>query len=248
MKKVQLRIWRQRSPKEAGKFSEHNVEYEDDMSLLEVLDILAESLIKKGEEPFVYDFDCREGICGSCGLVINGVPHGPLKGTTTCQLHMRHFGGIAQITIEPWRAAAFPIVRDLVVDRRAYDKIMAAGGYISVDTGGTPDANGLPISKTHADKAFDYAACIGCGACVAACKNSAAHLFVGAKIAQYAVLPQGQPERNRRVIAMTEKMDELGFGACSNEGECEAVCPKEIKTEVIAMMNRDYLKAMLSGV
>jgi succinate dehydrogenase / fumarate reductase iron-sulfur subunit len=210
-----------------------------------MLDVVNQDLIKRGEDPLEFDSDCREGICGMCSLVINGVPHGSQKSTATCQLHMRHFKNGQTVTIEPWKAKSFPVIKDLVVDRSAFDRIIAAGGYISVSTGGAPDANALPISKENADKAMDAAACIGCGACVAACPNASASLFTAAKITQFAKLPQGQPERDMRVLRMVEQMDKEGFGACSNHGECEAVCPKNISIETIALMKRDYLKAAL---
>ena len=214
------------------------------MSFLEMLDVVNEGLIKQGQEAIAFDSDCREGICGACGLVINGIAHGPLRGATTCQLHMRSFKDGETIIVEPWRAKAFPVIKDLVVDRSAFDRIIAAGGYVSFNTGGAPDGNTIPIPKDVAEKAMDSAACIGCGACVAACKNAAAHLFTSAKIAHLGRLPQGQAERYRRVIRMVDQMDAEGFGMCSNEGECEAVCPKEIPISNIARMNRDYVKAL----
>ena len=217
-----------------------------DMSFLEMLDVLNEQLIGKGEEPVAFDHDCREGICGSCGVVIDGVPHGPERGTTTCQLHMRSFKDGAEIWVEPWRAAAFPVVRDLVVDRSALDRIIARGGYVSVNAGSAPDGNALPIAKPDADDAMDAAVCIGCGACVAACPNASASLFTAAKIAQFTYLPQGAPERARRVTGMVERMDEEGFGDCSNHGECEAVCPKGIPISNIAIMRREVLRAASS--
>jgi succinate dehydrogenase / fumarate reductase iron-sulfur subunit len=216
-----------------------------DMSFLEMLDVLNEKLILQGDLPIAFDYDCREGICGSCGMVIDGVPHGPLPGVATCQLYMRNFRDGATIIVEPWRAKAFPIVKDLVVDRGAFDRIMAAGGYISVDAGSAPEANEIPVGKDLADAAMDAAACIGCGACVAACKNASAVLFVGAKVAHLALLPQGHPERERRALRMVEQMEKEGFGACSNEGECEAVCPKKISLSNIARLNREYLRASL---
>jgi succinate dehydrogenase / fumarate reductase iron-sulfur subunit len=214
-----------------------------DMSFLEMLDVVNEGLITKGEEPIAFDHDCREGICGMCSLVINGVPHGPQRGTTTCQLHMRHFKDGEEVFIEPWRAKAFPVIRDLVVDRSAFDRIIQAGGFVSVNSGGAQDANCLPVSKHNADKAMDAAACIGCGACVAGCKNASAMLFVGAKISHLALLPQGQPERHHRALKMVEQMDSEGFGNCTNQYECEAVCPKHIKISNIARMNREFLTA-----
>jgi succinate dehydrogenase / fumarate reductase iron-sulfur subunit len=216
------------------------------MSFLEMLDVLNTDLIKRGEEPIEFDSDCREGICGMCSLVINGVPHGPLHGTATCQLHMRHYRDGDAITIEPWRSKSFPVVRDLVVDRSSFDRIIQAGGYVSVNTGNAPEANALPISKVDADLAMDAAACIGCGACVAACPNASASLFTAAKISQFSSLPQGQPERNERALRMVNQMDEEGFGNCSNHGECEAVCPKQISISTIAGMKRDYLRAALT--
>jgi succinate dehydrogenase / fumarate reductase iron-sulfur subunit len=210
------------------------------------MDVLNENLIDKGSLPVEFDHDCREGICGSCNMVINGMAHGPQRGTAVCQLHMRQFKEGDTITVEPWRATAFPIIRDLVVDRSALDRIIAAGGYISVDTGSAPDANTIPIEKAKSDRSFDYAACIGCGACVAACPNASAALFTGAKIAHLALLPQGEPEESLRVVRMVEQMEAEGFGDCSNHGECEAACPKEISIQSIAMMRRQYMKASLS--
>ena len=218
-----------------------------DMSFLELLDKLNEDLIEQGEDPVEFDNDCREGICGMCSLVINGVAHGPRRSTATCQLHMREFNDGDTITIEPWRAQAFTVIRDLVVDRSAFDRIITTGGYISMNAGGAPDANAIPIAKEDAERAMDAAACIGCGACVAACPNASASLFVAAKVAQFALLRQGAPERKRRVLRMVEQMDAEGFGDCSNHGECEAVCPKEISISNIALMRREYLKAALSN-
>lgn len=241
-----LKVWRQAGPDQPGEMRTipaHGVN--EHMSFLEMLDHVNQALIAKGEEPIAFDSDCREGICGTCSLVINGVPHGPERATTACQLHMRHFKDGETIVIEPWRAKSFPVIRDLVVDRSSFDRIMQAGGYVSVNTGGAPDANAVPIGKESADVAFNAAACIGCGACVAACKNASAMLFVGAKVTQYAELPQGQPERYRRVAAMVAQMDAEGFGACTNTYECSAACPKEIPIDVIAQMNRDYLKAKI---
>jgi succinate dehydrogenase / fumarate reductase iron-sulfur subunit len=243
---IKLSVWRQKNASTPGRLVDYTVEgVSDHMSFLEMFDHLNEQLMKKGEEPIEFDHDCREGICGSCNMVINGVPHGPERGTATCQLHMRKFQDGAHITVEPWRATAFPLIKDLVVDRSAFDRIQAAGGYISVNTNAAPDANAIPIRKEDADLAMDYAACIGCGACVAACPNASASLFTAAKIAQFAHLPQGVPERERRVVRMVERMDTEGFGDCSNHGECEAVCPKEISIQAIAEMRREYLKAVL---
>ena len=247
--KYTVRVWRQSGADDAGKFVEYTVDnVSEDASFLEMLDMLNEDLIRKGEEPVAFDYDCREGICGSCGCVIDGVPHGPLPGTTTCQLYMRNFPAGATITVEPWRAAAFPVVKDLVVDRSSFDRIITAGGYVSVNSGSAPDANEMLIAKPDADAAFEAAQCIGCGACVAACKNASASLFTGAKIEHLARLPQGQPERTRRARRMVETAEAEGFGACSNEGECEAVCPKEIPTRVIQRMNRDYMRSYLKLV
>ncbi len=243
-----LKIWRQKDKATPGQFE--TIEAKDispDMSFLEMLDVVSEEAQKKGFEPTAFDHDCREGICGMCSLVINGVPHGPEAATTTCQLHMRKFKDGDNIVIEPWRAAAFPVLRDLVVDRSAFDRIQQKGGFVSINTGGTPDGNAIPIAKQEADLAMDAASCIGCGACVAACKNASAMLFVAAKVSQYAHLPHGQAERSRRVLAMVEQHDAEGFGSCTNFGECEAVCPKEISVRVIAEMNRDYLRATLVG-
>jgi succinate dehydrogenase / fumarate reductase iron-sulfur subunit len=239
-----LRIWRQPDAATEGRFVEYSIgDLSPDMSFLEMLDVLNEKLILDGDVPVAFDYDCREGICGSCGLMIDGVAHGPLPAVATCQLYLRHFKSGDTITVEPWRAKAFPVIKDLVVDRSAFDRIIEAGGYISVDAGSAPEANDTPIGKEIADKAMDAAACIGCGACVAACKNASAVLFVGAKVAHLALLPQGRPERDRRVLAMVEQMEKEGFGACSNEGECEAVCPKGISLSNIARLNREYLLA-----
>ncbi|MBQ0094727.1 MAG: succinate dehydrogenase/fumarate reductase iron-sulfur subunit [Bacteroidaceae bacterium] len=241
-----LKIWRQRGPKEKGEFKVYEMkDIPTDTSFLEMLDILNEQLINKGEEPVVFDHDCREGICGMCSLYINGHPHGPATGATTCQLYMRRFKDGETITVEPWRSAGFPVIRDLMVDRRAYDKIMQAGGYVSINTGGVPDANAIPISKEKADLAMDAASCIGCGACVAACKNGSAMLFVSAKVSQLALLPQGQVEAARRAKAMLAKMDELGFGNCTNTRACEAECPKCISISNIARLNREFIAAKL---
>lgn len=246
---LNLLVWRQTGSDQSGKLVSYKADnISPDMSFLEMLDVVNQDLIKKGEDPIEFDSDCREGICGMCSLVINGVPHGPLPGTATCQLHMRSFQDGDTITIEPWKAKAFPVVRDLVVDRSAFDRIISAGGYVSVRTGSAPDANALPISKPDSDLAMDAATCIGCGACVAACPNASASLFTGAKITQFAYLPQGQPERKQRVLRMVAQMDEEDFGACSNFGECEAVCPKEISISNIALMKRDYIVAAISGV
>lgn len=247
--KLILKIWRQQNDKSEGKIVDYMLDdVSPDMSFLEMLDVLNEKLINKGEEPVAFDHDCREGICGACSLMINGVPHGPEKATTTCQLHMRKFNDGAEIVIEPWRASAFPVIKDLVVDRSSFDRIIQKGGYISANTGNAQDGNTLPISKIDADASMDAAACIGCGACVAACKNGSASLFVSAKIAHLGLLPQGQPERGSRVLAMVMQMDEEGFGSCTNTYDCEAACPKEISVRNIARMNRDYLKASLFGV
>ncbi len=238
--KLNLKVWRQKNAKAKGKLAGYQVDINPDMSFLEMLDVLNENLIVKGEEPVVFDHDCREGICGSCSLFINGRPHGPMQ-TTTCQLHMRHFHEGETITIEPWRAAAFPIVKDLMVDRTAFERIVQAGGFISVNTGSVRDANETPVPKEMADEAFNAATCIQCGACVAACKNASAMLFTGAKIAHLALLPQGQHERKRRAENMVAQMDAEGFGACTNTGACSAECPKGISMENIAQMNREYI-------
>ena len=241
-----LKVWRQRGPKEKGHFQTIPVnDMPGDTSFLEMLDIVNEELINKGEEPIVFDHDCREGICGMCSLYINGHPHGPDSAVTTCQLHMRKFKDGETITVEPWRSHAFPVIKDLVVDRRAYDKIMQAGGYVSVNTGGVPDANAIPISKIAADEAMDAASCIGCGACAAACKNGSAMLFVAAKVSQLALLPQGKVEAARRAKAMLGKMDELGFGNCTNTGACAAECPKSVSLAHIARLNREFICAKL---
>jgi succinate dehydrogenase / fumarate reductase iron-sulfur subunit len=245
--KLTLKVWRQDNPNDAGRFVEYQTEAISDMSFLEMLDELNERLIEKGEEPIAFDHDCREGICGMCSLMINGMPHGPDRHTTACQLHMRRFRDGDTIVIEPWRASAFPVLRDLTVDRTSFDRIIGAGGFISVSTGGTPDANLIAVPKPEADVAMDAAACIGCGACVAACKNASASLFTAAKIAHLAHLPQGQPERLRRVKSMVEQMDAEGFGSCSNTYDCEAACPKGIGVRFITEMNRDYRAALLRG-
>ena len=243
--KVTLKVWRQRGPKEKGQFETYPMEIHQSVSFLEMLDILNERLVKEGKEPIVFDHDCREGICGMCSLYVNGHPHGPATGATTCQLYMRRFHDGETITIEPWRSAGFPVIRDLMVDRSAYDKIMQAGGFVSVNTGGVPDANAIPIPKKDADLAMDAAACIGCGACAAACKNGSAMLFVSAKVSQLALLPQGRVEAARRAKAMVAKMDELGFGNCTNTRACEMECPKNISVSNIARLNREFLKAKL---
>ncbi len=245
---LKLKIWRQQDAKSAGKMVDYNIsDVSPDMSFLEMLDVLNESLIEKGEEPVEFDHDCREGICGSCSLQINGEPHGPDRGVTTCQLHMRRFKDGDTIYIEPFRAKAFPVIKDLIVDRSAFDRIQQAGGYISVNTSGhTVDANAIPIEKHDADRAFDAATCIGCGACVAACKNASAMLFTSAKVSQFALLPQGQVEATDRVLNMVKQMDLEGFGNCTNTGACEVECPKGISLENIARMNREYLRASLS--
>ncbi|MEZ5962637.1 MAG: succinate dehydrogenase/fumarate reductase iron-sulfur subunit [Planctomycetota bacterium] len=246
--RVTLHIWRQKSRSEPGRMVTYPLDsVSPNMSFLEMLDVLNEELIGRGEEPVAFDHDCREGICGSCGVMINGVAHGPEPGTTACQLHMRSFKDGAEIWIEPWRARAFPIIRDLIVDRSALDRVIQAGGYTSVSTGNAPDANAIPIAKVDADAAFEAAACIGCGACVASCKNASAMLFVGAKVAHLNRLPQGRVESPSRVLAMVGRMDREGFGNCTNQYECEAVCPKEIKVDVIAEMNRLHLRATLAG-
>ncbi|MBS1823829.1 MAG: succinate dehydrogenase/fumarate reductase iron-sulfur subunit [Acidobacteria bacterium] len=241
--KLTLHIWRQKNASSAGKMVRYETDASEHMSFLEMLDVLNERLIAQGEEPVAFDHDCREGICGSCGFVINGVAHGPLPSTTVCQLHMRHFKDGDELYLEPWRAAAFPVIKDLVVDRSAFDRIIAAGGYISVSTGSAVDANALPVRKKDSDMAMDAAQCIGCGACVAACPNASASLFMSAKISHLGLLPQGQPERMERALNMVAAANEELFGSCTNIGECEAVCPKGIRLEFIARMNRDFLKA-----
>lgn len=244
--KLNLKIWRQTGPTAPGKFVDYPLDHvSEDMSFLEMLDILNNDLVAKGNDPVSFDHDCREGICGSCSLTINGNPHGPDTGTATCQLHMRRFKDGQSITIEPWRARAFPIIRDLVTDRKAFDTIIAAGGFIGVNTGNAPEANSLPIGYDRVESAMDSAACIGCGACVAACKNSSAMLFVSAKVSHLAKLPQGQPERSSRAVSMVKAMDEAGFGACSNTGSCEAACPKEITLDNIAQLNRELIRGSL---
>ena len=245
--RIILHIWRQRNAAEQGRMVRYEVpDVNEHMSFLEMLDVLNEALIAKGEEPVAFDHDCREGICGMCGAMVNGVAHGPLPGTTLCQLHMRYFKDGDELYVEPWRARAFPVVKDLVVDRSAFDRLIAAGGFISASTGSAPDGNAVLVPKDDADKAMDAAACIGCGACVAMCPNASASLFLAAKISHLALLPQGQPERKRRVKAMVAQANRELFGSCTNIGECEAVCPKEIKLSNIARMNGDFIKASWS--
>ena len=242
-----LHVWRQANASDKGRFVTYPaLGVSPDMSFLEMLDVVNEGLIEKGEPPIAFDHDCREGICGTCGMVINGSPHGPRKLTTTCQLHMRSFSDGDTITIEPWRAAAFPVLRDLVVDRRAFDRVIQAGGFVSVGTGSAPDGNAIPVPKDDAERSMDAASCIGCGACVAACPNASASLFVAAKISHLGLLPQGQAERASRALAMVAQMDAELFGSCSNHGECEVACPKGISLETIARMNRDYIAASLT--
>ena len=244
--KFTLKIWRQKNTNAAGKFVDYQIsDVNADMSFLEMIDVLNENLVRKGEEPVVFDHDCREGICGMCSMYINGRAHGPKRATTTCQLYMRNFSDGETITIEPWRASSFPVLRDLSVDRSSFDKIIQAGGFISVNTGQAQDANSTPVNKENADLSMDAAACIGCGACVAACKNASAMLFVSAKVSQFALLPQGQSERSERVLAMVNTMEEEGFGSCTNTGACEAECPKEISISNIARLNRDFLAASI---
>lgn len=244
---LKLRIWKQSGPSQKGEFIEFDAkEVSTDMSFLEMLDVVNMELIKSGQEPVEFDHDCREGICGTCSMVINGNPHGPEKAVTTCQLHMRKFKDGDTITVEPFRAKAFPVIKDLVVDRSAFDRIIQAGGYVSVNTGGTPDANTIPIRKENADRAFEAAACIGCGACVAVCKNASASLFTAAKLAHLSLVPQGVVEKKERVLNMVTQMDLEGFGACTNTGACSMACPKEINNEFIAKMNRDYINASLT--
>ena len=243
---LKLKVWRQKNSQSEGKFETYEAKaVSPDASFLEMLDTVNEDLVKKGDQPIVFDHDCREGICGSCGFMINGEAHGPQKGTTVCQLHMRHFNDGEELILEPWRATAFPIVKDLMCDRTALDRIIRAGGYISVNTGSAQDANNLPIAKPNADEAFLSAACIGCGACVAQCKNASAALFTSAKITHLALLPQGQVEREQRALDMVQQMDAEGFGACTSTGACSASCPKEISLINIAKMNREYLKASI---
>ncbi|HET8644132.1 MAG TPA: succinate dehydrogenase/fumarate reductase iron-sulfur subunit [Vicinamibacteria bacterium] len=246
--KVTLKVWRQKDRNAKGRFVTYEApDISPDMSFLEMLDVVNERLIAQGQDPIAFDHDCREGICGTCGMVINGVAHGPRRATTTCQLHMRSFKDGDHITIEPWRADPFPVLKDLVVDRAALDRIIAAGGFVSVPTGSAPDGNAIPVPKPDADSAMDAAACIGCGACVAACPNASAMLFTAAKVSHLALLPQGQPERWDRVRGMVAQMDAEGFGTCTNHFECEAACPKEISVRFIARMNRDYLRARMFG-
>ncbi|MCI0743274.1 MAG: succinate dehydrogenase/fumarate reductase iron-sulfur subunit [Gemmataceae bacterium] len=246
--KLFLHVWRQKDRTDPGRMETYNAEdISPDMSFLEMLDEVNEKLIQEGNEPIAFDHDCREGICGTCSLVINGMAHGPERGTTVCQLHMRKFQDGERIVIEPWRAKAFPVIRDLIVDRSSLDRIIQAGGFVSVNTGGAPDGNALPVPKPNAETAMDAAACIGCGACAAACKNASAMLFVAAKVSHLAHLPQGQPERSQRVKKMVEQHDQEGFGHCSNQYECEAACPKEISVKFITQLNRDYLRACVSA-
>jgi succinate dehydrogenase / fumarate reductase iron-sulfur subunit len=241
-----LKVWRQKSGSSEGAFVDYQArDVLEDMSFLEMLDVVNEGLLERGEDPIAFDSDCREGICGMCSLIINGVAHGGQRGTAACQLHMRHFHDGQTITIEPWRARAFPVVEDLVVNRSAFDRIIQSGGFVSVSTGGTPDGNAIPVGKDEQEQAMDAAACIGCGACVAACKNASAMLFVSAKVSHLATLPQGKVERDRRVLSMVRQMDAEGFGNCTVTGSCEAVCPKEISLNFIAQMNREYFKALL---
>ena len=243
-----LKVWRQKNARTPGRFETYEAKgVLEDMSFLEMLDVVNEGLLERGQEPIAFDSDCREGICGMCSLVINGVPHGGHRGTATCQLHMRHFKEGQTITIEPWRAKAFPLVKDLVTDRSAFDRIIQSGGFVSVNTGGTPDGNCIPVSKMAAERAMDAAACIGCGACVAVCKNASAMLFVAAKVSHLGLLPHGKAEKDRRVLAMVRQMDGEGFGNCTVTGSCEAVCPKEISLSFIARMNRDYGIATFKG-
>ncbi|MFS2295031.1 MAG: succinate dehydrogenase/fumarate reductase iron-sulfur subunit [Actinomadura sp.] len=246
--KLTLRVWRQSGPQDKGRMVEYKLDdVSPDASFLEMLDVLNEKLIAEGEEPIAFDHDCREGICGMCSLVINGTPHGPERATTTCQLHMRKFKDGDVIDVEPWRAAAFPVVKDLVVDRSAFDRIIQSGGYITAPTGTAPEAHAVPVPKPDADRAFEAAECIGCGACVAACPNGSAALFLGAKITHLGLMPQGQPERWDRVVSMLETHDEEGFGGCTNTGECTVACPKGIPLDVIGRLNHDYLKATAGG-
>jgi succinate dehydrogenase / fumarate reductase iron-sulfur subunit len=242
---ITLKIWRQTGPKQPGHFEVYKVEANPHMSFLEMLDVLNEQLLEAGKDPVAFDHDCREGICGACSMVIDGHPHGPRAGTTTCQLHMREYHDGAEITVEPWRASAFPIIKDLVVDRSSFDRIQQAGGYVSANTGAAPDANAILIGKAESDEAFDYAACIGCGACVAACPNASAMLFVASKVAHLSLLPQGQIERRQRVRKMVDAMDSEGFGGCTFHEECSASCPKSISVDAIVLLNREYIAAGL---
>ena len=245
--RLTLRVWRQDGPTATGRFETYEApDVRPDMSFLEMLDVVNEDLIGKGQAPIAFDHDCREGICGSCAMLVDGVPHGPLKGTTVCQLHMRQYRDGDTLVIEPWRARGFPILRDLVVDRSAFDRIIQAGGYVSVSTGSAPDANAVPIAKDVVDRSMDAAQCIGCGACVAACPNASAMLFTAAKVTHLGLLPQGEPERERRALAMVRQMDAEGFGGCTNYGECHEACPKEIPLDTIARLNRDFLRATLT--
>lgn len=246
---ITLKVWRQSGPQDKGRMETYPVaDVSPDMSFLEMMDVLNDQLIRDGKDPVAFDHDCREGICGMCSMYINGEAHGPGRGITTCQLHMRSFKDGDTIYVEPWRAKAFPVIKDLAVDRSAFDRVIQAGGYVSVNTSGnTQDANAIPIPKEDADRAFDAATCIGCGACVATCKNSSAMLFVSAKVSQLALLPQGEPERKRRVLRMVEQMDKEGFGNCTNTGACEVECPKGISLENIARMNREYLRASVTS-
>lgn len=246
--KINLKVWKQKNAVTPGRLENYTVDHvSPDMSFLEMFDVLNEELITEGKEPVSFDHDCREGICGMCSMHINGRPHGPLEGVTTCQLHMRSFKDGDTIVVEPWRATSFPVIKDLVVDRSAFDRIISSGGFVTVNTGNAQDANSLPIGKDTADEAFSAAACIGCGACVAACKNASAMLFVSAKVSQLALLPQGQPEREKRALSMVAQMDTEGFGSCTNTGACAAECPKGISLENIAMLNREYLSASASS-
>jgi len=246
--RLTLKVWRQSAPDAAGKFESYELnDISTDMSFLEMLDVINEQFQMNNQEPIAFDHDCREGICGACGAVVNGEPHGPQRATTLCQLHMRKFNDGDTVVVEPWRANSFPVVKDLVVDRGAFDRIMQAGGYVTVRTGQAPDAHAVPVARGKAESAMDAASCIGCGACVAACPNASASLFTAAKVSQLANLPQGLPERKRRVLAMVHQMDKEGFGSCSKQYECEAVCPKEIKVSTITRMNREYWLALLTG-
>lgn len=245
--KLTLKVWRQQNAKDKGHFEIHKVDADEHMSFLEMMDVLNEQLIQEKKTPVAFEHDCREGICGACSMVINGQAHGPMRGTTTCQLHMRHFSDGETIVIEPFRAAAFPVIKDLVVDRSSFDRIIQAGGYVSVNTGQAQDGNAIPIEKDQAAESFDAAACIGCGACVGACPNASAMLFTSAKVSHLALLPQGEVESSKRVLKMVKQMDEEGFGMCSNVTACEAECPKEISVDNIARMNREYFKATLGS-